>query len=154
VILFTTNGPLHRVPELGGASTPVTRLDEERAEPSHNSPVFLPDGRHFLYERYLGPSGNNPDSMYGLYLGSLDSRDEKEILRLRASVAYAPARDGSSAGHLLYLQGRVLVARPFDTRRLEFTGEPVPIAEQVKLFGASSTAVFSVSANGVLAYQS
>jgi serine/threonine protein kinase len=154
IILFGTYGPLHRVPESGGASSPVTRWDEERGGVGHYWPVFLPDGRHFLYQQYLGPSGSNQDSPFGLYLGSLDSKDEKELMRLRANVAYAPASDGSSVGHLLYLQARALVARPFDTRRLEFTGEAVPIAEQVKLFGSSSTAVFSVSANGVLVYQS
>jgi Tol biopolymer transport system component len=155
VILFGTYGPLQRVPESGGASAPVTRLDEGPGwGVGHYWPVFLPDGRHFLYQRYLGPSGGNQDSTFGLYLGSLDSQDEKELLRLRANVAYAPASDGSSVGHLLYLQARALVARPFDARRLEFTGEAVPIAEQVKVFGSSSTAVFSVSANGVLVYQS
>ncbi len=156
VILFSssTYGPLHRVPESGGASSAVTRLDEERGGVGHHWPVFLPDGRHFLYMRFLGRSGSNQDSAYGLYLGSLDSTDEKELLGVRANVAYAPASDGSSVGHLLYLRGRTLVARPFDTRRLEFTGEAVPIAEQVKIFGASSTAVFAVSANGVLVYQS
>jgi eukaryotic-like serine/threonine-protein kinase len=150
VILFTTDGPLHRVPESGGASSPVTRVDEGVL--SHNWPTLLPDGRHFLYLRYLGRSGDasNP---FGLYLGSLDSKDERELLRVRANVAYAPAPDGSSAGHLLYLQARVLVARPFDARRLEFTGEAFPIAEQVQLFGAGGTAVFSVSATGLLAYQ-
>jgi Tol biopolymer transport system component len=153
VILFTTDGPLHRVPESGGASSPVTRVDEERGELAHTWPVFLPDGRHFLYQRYLGPT-ESKQVLFGLYLGSLDSRDEKELLRVRANVAYAPASDGSSAGYLLYLQARVLVGRPFDTRRLEFTGEAFPVAEQVRLFGASSTAIFSVSANRVLVYQS
>src|SRR5262245_33314685 len=154
VILFSTYGPLHRVPESGGAAAPVTRLDEGVGGLGHYWPVFLPDGRHFLYQRYLGPTGNHQDSPFGLYLGSLDSKDEKELGRLRANAAYTPASDGSSVGHLLYLQGRALVARPFDSRRLEFTGEADPIAAQVKAFGASSTAVFSVSANGVLVYQS
>ncbi len=152
VILFTTDGPLHRVPESGGASAPVTRVDEDLGDLGHSWPIFLPDGRHFLYLRFLGRTGDGSNP-YGLVLGSLDSKDEKQLLRVRANVAYAPATDGSSAGHLLYLQARVLVARPFDARRLEFTGEAFPIAEQVQLFGAGSTAVFSVSANGLLAYQ-
>jgi serine/threonine protein kinase/Tol biopolymer transport system component len=153
VILFTTNGPLHRVPESGGASSPVTRLDEERGEFAHFWPVFLPDGRHFLYLRFFGRSGSRSEP-YGLYLGSLDSKDEKELSYVGSNVAYAPAADGSSTGYLLYVQARVLVARPFDSRRLEFTGEAFPVAEQVRLFGAGRDAVFSVSANGVLVFQS
>jgi serine/threonine protein kinase len=152
VILFTTDGPLHRVSESGGASSQVTRWDDAYGAISHNRPAFLPDGRHFLYLRYLGRSGDGSNP-YGLILGSLGSKDEKELLRVRANVAYAPAPDGSSAGHLLYLQAKVLVARPFDARRLEFTGEAFPIAEQVQLHGAGSTAVFSVSASGLLVYQ-
>ncbi len=152
VILFTTDGPLHRVPDSGGPSSPVTRLLEDEGDLGHSWPTFLPDGRHFLYLRFLGRggAGSNP---YGLILGSLDSKDEKVLLRVRANVVYAPSSAESSAGHLLYLEARVLVARPFDARTLEFTGEAFPIAEQVQLFGASSTAVYSVSANGLLVYQ-
>jgi hypothetical protein len=42
------------------------------------------------------------------------------------------------------------MAQAFDTRRLELTGEPVPIAENVSDIGAPR---FSVSTTGVLAYQ-
>jgi eukaryotic-like serine/threonine-protein kinase len=153
VILFVPSfGPIHRIPDSGGASSPVTRVDEDRGDIGHLWPIFLPDGRHFLYMRYLG-YGEDKANPYGLILGSLDSKEEKQVLRVRANVAYAPASDRSSAGHLLYLQARVLVARPFDARRLEFSGEAFPIAEQVQLFGAQSTAVISASANGLLAYQ-
>ena len=54
VILFTTDGPLHRVSDSGGASSPVTRVEEEQGELGNSWPIFLPDGRHFLYLRYLG----------------------------------------------------------------------------------------------------
>ena len=152
VILFGADGaPLQRVADSGGAPAPVTRLDEERGDFGHFAPTFLPDGRHYLYLRFDRQTADEP---YGLFLGSLDSQAERLVMRVRANFAYAPAPDGSSAGHLLYLQARVLVARPFDTRRFEFTGEAFPIAEQVQFFGASDTAVFSVSASGLLAYQS
>jgi eukaryotic-like serine/threonine-protein kinase len=153
VILFTTDGPLQRVSDSGGASSPVTRVDGEHGDLGHSWPIFLPDGRHFLYLRFLGRTGDGSNP-YALVVGSLDSREEKQLLHVRANVAYAPASDGSSAGHLLYLQARVLVARPFDARSLEFTGEAFPVVEQVRLFGAGSTAAFSVSANGLLVYQS
>jgi serine/threonine protein kinase len=153
VILFSPSyGPLYRVPDSGGAASPVTRVDEDHGDIGHSWPIFLPDGRHFLYMRYLGYSADRANPQ-GLILGSLDSKDEKEILRVRANVAYAPSSDGSFAGHLLYLQGRVLVARPFDSRRLEFTGEAFPIAEQVQLFGAASIGVISASASGLLVYR-
>jgi len=56
-------------------------------------------------------------------------------------------------GHLLFLRGTTLVARPFDARRRELTGEPVPVAEEVgnngTIFG-----FFAASENGTLAYRS
>ena len=70
VILFTTDGPLHRVPESGGASSPVTRVVEDEAGLGHSWPMFLPDGRHFLYLRYLGRTGDGSNP-YGLVVGTL-----------------------------------------------------------------------------------
>jgi serine/threonine protein kinase len=51
VILFAPNpgGPLVRIADTGGAPAPVTKLDVSRQENSHRWPVFLPDGRRFLY---------------------------------------------------------------------------------------------------------
>ena len=54
VILFASAGPIHRVADSGGPSSPVTVVDEEHGDPGHAWPVFLPDGRHFLFFRYLG----------------------------------------------------------------------------------------------------
>lgn len=47
LILFSPNiaGPLYRIPAVGGAPEPVTRLDPERLEVSHRLPSFLPDGK-------------------------------------------------------------------------------------------------------------
>ncbi|HEY6904954.1 MAG TPA: hypothetical protein VI216_11650, partial [Candidatus Acidoferrales bacterium] len=46
-----------------------------------------------------------------------------------------------------FLRSGALLAQPFDTRRLELTGEPGAVAEQV------SVADFSVSSSGVLVYR-
>jgi serine/threonine-protein kinase len=53
---------------------------------------------------------------------------------------------------LLSVSDRTLVAQPFDAKRLELTGEPVPIAEDlgVNNFGAAN---FSASRNGTLVYR-
>ena len=57
-------------------------------------------------------------------------------------------------GHVLFMRDTTLVAQPLDARRLELTGEAVPIAEDVALGGLSGrNGAFSVSKTGVLAYQ-
>jgi len=45
------------------------------------------------------------------------------------------------------------MARPFDAKRLELSGDAFPLAEQIQYDAPYSHAVFSSSANGVLVYQ-
>ena len=80
-------------------------------------------------------------------VGSLDGDEDKLLLRSEAQADFA-------SGHLLFLQQRTLMTRPFDAKLLEFTGGAVPVAEKVTLDFDADHAVFSVSTNGVLAYHS
>ncbi|HEY6064806.1 MAG TPA: protein kinase, partial [Thermoanaerobaculia bacterium] len=146
VILFTTvpDGPLFRVPASGGVPAQVTRFDPARGETSHRWPFFLPDGRRFLYLVASFGSGEERDRM-GIYLGSLDSKEETFLVATKSSMAFAPP------GYLLFRREKSLVAQPFDGRRL--TGDPVSVAEQVQYFPQTANTVFSVSENGLLLYQ-
>jgi Tol biopolymer transport system component len=149
-VLFGSNsGPIARVPSAGGVSSPVTRVELSRSENYHSDPIFLPDGVHFLYFRH-----SSKPELQGLYVGSLESKPEAQSLKriqpLELSFGFAPARNGSAA-HLLVVREGSLFSLPFDVRRMETTGEPLPIAEQV---GSSITrAFFSVSDNGMLVYR-
>jgi eukaryotic-like serine/threonine-protein kinase len=143
VILFApgSTGGLFKVSEKGGEPVPATTLDKSRSEISHRFPYFLPDGRHFLYLA----RGNQNDSR-GIYVGLLDSNETKQLLPSALSAAYAPP------GFLLFSRNETLMAQAFDADRLELSGEPFPLAEQVGFnvgFGRSS---FSVSENGVLVF--
>jgi Tol biopolymer transport system component len=150
VILFGgNNGGIMRVSSAGGVAAPVTRVDQTRDEGNHTDPIFLLDGRHFLYVRR---SGHSEEA--GVYAGLIDVKPEqqslKRILASDFSIGYAPPR-ASSPGRLLYLRDESLMAQAFDERRLEVVGEPVPIAERV---GTSITrAFFSASSNGIAAYR-
>jgi len=149
VILIGDNtGPIRRVSSAGGAAAPVTQI---RGDTFQSDPTFLPDGHDFLYFRH----SSKPDEQ-GVFVGSLDVKPEQQSLHRIQSVdfspGFAPPRDGSSIGHLLFLRNEVLMARPFDQRRLETAGDPVPIVEQVGT--VLSRGFFSVSPTGVLAYRS
>lgn len=64
-----------------------------------------------------------------------------------------PPPEGTSWGHwLLCVRGSTLVAQPFDPDKATFSGDAIPIAEQVATVGPSIGA-FSVSQNGVLVYR-
>ncbi len=56
--------------------------------------------------------------------------------------------------YVLFIRDRTLMARPFDADKIEFTGDPFPVAETVALLPPGTVVgVFSASQNGVLAYQ-
>jgi eukaryotic-like serine/threonine-protein kinase len=147
VILFSPNAasPLHAIPATGGTARPVTRLETGSGDVLHRNPFFLPDGRHFMYVAVSARSGEATGARAS-YVATLDSSDPGRLLiEGGSSVAY-------SQGHLVFLRDGRLVAQPFDLSRLELTGEPKPITEQVEFAGPSSTA-FSVAQSGLLAYQ-
>ena len=83
-----------------------------------------------------------------MYLASLDEAGSGRLLLNGGSNAkYAQ-------GYILFMLGRTLMARPFDAERLVFTGEPVPVADQVDIGGSTGqSGAFSVSETGVLVYQ-
>ena len=59
-----------------------------------------------------------------------------------------------ATGHLLFVRQSTLFAAPFDVSRLQVTAPPVPVLEGVGALygGGTGVALYSVSANGTLAY--
>jgi eukaryotic-like serine/threonine-protein kinase len=135
--------PINRISLSGGDPVAVTNIDESRGEHGHRWPQFLPDGKHFLYLI----QGEDP-AHDGVFVGSIESDLKKPLLRNLSQAIYA-------SGHILFVREGILFAQPFDTRRLEFTGDPEPVEESVMEFStALSYAAFSASQNGILAYHS
>jgi serine/threonine protein kinase len=151
VILFGRNpGVVERVFVSGGSPSAVTALNAARKDESHTFPVFLPDGRHFLY--LLRTAGSEAN---GIYLGSIDSRpeqqDPKRLIATDAGADFVPF-PGGDRGTILFYRDGTLLAQPFDLRRFETVGEATPLAEQVGINVAF--AFFSASAKGTLVYRS
>lgn len=139
ILLGTQSGALMRMPAAGGTATEIIPA----AMGGDTYPWFLPDGRHFLYSHRQG--GDIP-----LQIASLDEpgKPGKVVAQVHSNAAYAQ-------GHLLYLREQTLMAQPFDTKRLETTGEAVPVAEGIPTFlSPSRPAAFTVSTGGLLAYSS
>ncbi len=142
-IVFTpdSNTPIFAVSAEGGEPRQLTELDPSRGDNSHRHPWFLPDGRRFLYTaRSVRGSDANT-----VMLGSLDGEVDTEVFRSPVAVQYA-------GGHLLYLRGTALVARPFAPDTLEFSGEEIKLAEGMMVIGGASKSVFSATAD-VVAFQ-
>jgi serine/threonine protein kinase len=137
VIVFSPGtGALQRVSAVGGVPTDVMRSKGGVA-----FPVFLPDGSHFLYDSAV------PVERRGVYLSSLDGKEDRRILADRSSVVFA-------AGHLLFVRENTLMAQPFDVASRQIAGDVFPIAENVSFTTAVIYAPVTVSETGVLLYES
>lgn len=148
VIVFTPDAlgvGLYRVSSWGGSPVEVTRPDASRLETSHRWPMFLPDGKHFIY---LGANFSGQLENNAIFLGSLDSQERRLLVSTSANAAYA------EPGYLLYLRdNKTLVAQPFDRRRYVLTGEPHPLSDDVLYTPVVDRAVFSVSSGELLVTQ-
>ena len=147
VIVFGRIGSrLFRVSAVGGSPVPLADLDETRQETAHFAPWFLPDGHHFLYVALSTDAGK-----IGIYVADLASKTRKQVMIGNGRTIYV------APGYLLFARDGTLTAQPFDTGRLETTGEPTPIVEQVDVSNAGvgvAVGYFSASQNGVLVYTS
>ena len=151
VILFQQDGRIVRVSASGGATAPVTAAGAPAPKAgNHAFPVFLPDGKHFLY--LIGSSDPN---VVGFYVGSLevkpDQQSTKRLLAAAYQPVYVPSPD-SGFGNILYLRDGTLMAQAFDAKRLQLAGEPVPIVDSVSSFQGLGS--YTASENGVFAYRS
>jgi Tol biopolymer transport system component len=142
VILFgQENAPIQRVSASGGIATPALKFDESRKETGHYSPSFLPDGRHFLYESWITAAEDA-----AIFVASLDGTDRKLLLKNDSNATYA------APGFLLFARETTLMAQPFDAARLQLSGEPFPVAEQVTFTGQYSYSNFSISETGTMVF--
>jgi Tol biopolymer transport system component len=142
VIVFAPNigGPLFRIPAAGGTPVAVTALDPARQEDSHRRPMFLPDGRHFLFI-----ARSHKQELSGVDVASIDSHQRTRLLNVESATAYAPP------GVVLYLRGGTqgtLMAVPFDPNRLAAKGEPFVADDRLP----SDLVSFSAASSGTLAY--
>ncbi|HEY6547868.1 MAG TPA: protein kinase [Vicinamibacteria bacterium] len=149
-ILFTPPaGPVMRLPAGGGKAEPATTLDASRKETAHRYPFFLPDGRRFLYLA-LNVAGNSRDPANRIWVGSLDGAPPRPLIPANFGAQYAD-------GYLLFIRGGdlggSLLAQALDPDRLETSGDPITVAEQISLYGDYlGLGNYSVSRSGTLVF--
>ena len=142
IILFKQDNKLYKVAETGGTATVVMEPDEARTENNIDWPLFLPDGRRYLFAaRAADPS------KAGVFIASLDSPQRTFLLNVMSSVEYAP-------GYLFYQRDGTLMAHPFDADAGRLTGEAFPLVEGVRYNAAQGRTAASVAESGTLVYLS
>ena len=144
VIIFapTSRDPIYRI-DPSGTARALTKLSN--GEFTHRWPWFLPDGKHFLY---MAESVKNGLTSFAVYAASIDDPDHRKF------VLSAPSQTYYAEGYVLFSRDKVVFAQKFDPSALELSGEPVAIADDVQYVQSTAQAIFTVSSNGVLAYQS
>src|SRR5712692_9635336 len=112
-------------------------------------PQMLPDGRTLLFTLATGTGTDRWDKAK-VVVQSSRSGERKTLIDGGSDGRYLPT------GHIVYARGGTLFAVRFDLRRLEVTGEPVPIVEGVRRGNSpgvtTGVAHFSVSNTGSLIY--
>lgn len=138
----STTQPLSSISAAGGTPAPASKFNPSQEENSHRWPSFLPDGKHFLF--WARSARGAAESV--VYLGELGSLQARTVVKNDSTAVYA-------SDHLLFLRDQTLVAQPFNTSRMELSGDAVPIAEHVGMNGSTARPLFSASQSGALVYQ-
>ena len=141
IFAATNNSGLSRVSSAGGTPEAVTTLDEEKEETAHRWPQVLPGGKAVLFT-VLARSVGEPY----IEVQSLETGERKTLQQGGIYGRYLPT------GHLAYVREGTLFAAPFDLGRLEVTGPPTPIVEDVQISQVTASAQFDFSQTGTLVY--
>ena len=141
-ILFAADfqdAPLLRVSASGGEPAPATTLDVGKRERSHRFPLFLPDGRHFLF----GVEPGNEANRIRIKVASLDEVSNGKVL-LEASAVPRFA----SPNQLVFPRDAALMAQSIDLDSLELVGEPKLLEERPSFLGGVTSAPLVEVADG------
>ncbi len=136
---------LWRVNADGSGVAAVTQLGLASKDQTHRWPVFLPDGKHFLY--WAGNFSNSKDDRTsGVYVSSIDDKGQKLVLLCHSSFGYDSQR--------LYFADdqRQLVSVAFDKSSAKVSGTTTAVASAVGFQPSTYWAAIAVSGNGTLIY--
>jgi serine/threonine-protein kinase len=140
-IVFWDEGGLARIPPNGGEPERLFRSADVR---SYGRPEVLPGGDIVLFGQFSGVDPLAPIAK--IVAQPLKSGAPKTIVERGGNPRYL------STGHIVYGVFGTLSALSFNARRLEVSGEPVPVLEGVRLDPVSGFQQFDLSAIGSLTY--
>jgi serine/threonine-protein kinase len=138
-------GGILRVPEGGGKPEAVTAVDEKKGERTHRWPEVLPGSKGLIF---TNGSIKSPDYYFDaqIVVKSMTTGQVKVLVDGGTNARYL------RSGHLIYATVSGLVASPFDLGKLEITGPPIPMPEQVSASTDTGAMHYAISDAGVLAY--
>lgn len=137
---------LFKVPASGGTPVELTKLDTTMKELTHRWPVFLPDNDHYLFFARGSLGGFGGPERDHLCLGALSKPEIRRVLPAISDALYAD-------GMVLYVRETSIVGQKLNIESGTVTGDPITIVQDIQYTPRWSKGSFTISANGVLAYQ-
>ena len=141
------SGGLSRVPSSGGTPTPITELVGE--ERTHRWPQILPGGKAILFTVENSTVGFDDAR---IEVVTLADHRRKTLQRGGTYGRYLAVSDGK--GYLVYVNQGTLFTVPFDQEKLETSGTPKPVLQQVSYSSMFGSAKLGFSRTGTLVYRS
>jgi len=150
IIFGAGNAGLLRVSDAGGQPEVLTTPDAKKGETVHRWPHLLPEGHAVLFTISATGRASYDDAKIAVL--NLKTREQRVVVEGAAQARYVPGAAAGDRGYLVYWRAGSLFAAPFDARRLQLTGSPVPILEGVMGVPVTGHAEFSFSDTGTLVY--
>ena len=147
-IIFGLGTKIYRVTD-AGEPQPLT-LNGLPAGNDHRFPMFLPDGRRFLF------LSGEPGRPSFIYLASVDGGPARKLVAADSQAVYTEPLPGR--GHLLFIQDGNLMGQPVDSQTVDAQGAPFVVAADVPLYTAEFIGTgrghFAASRDGVVVHLS
>jgi len=134
---------LSKVSSAGGKLETLTTLNPQLGEITHRWPQVLPGSKGVVFTDHN--SGNRFDDA-DIAVYSAVSGKVRTIVHGSFYARYVPS------GHLVYVHNSTLFAVPFNSTKMEVTGQPVPVLEGVASSPGTGGAQFSFSDTGTVVY--
>jgi serine/threonine-protein kinase len=142
-IIYTPNylDGLWRVAADGGVAEELTHPDPAAGELNHSWPDHIPGTGAVVFTSFRLPLSESRVELFNTATG------ERRLL-----VEDAVFGRFVATGHLLFVREGVILAAPFDPRKLELTGPPVPVVEDAFVAPFEGNSQFAVSDTGALVH--
>jgi serine/threonine-protein kinase len=141
-VYFEVDSGLARIPASGGAIEPLYNFFPHQ-EAGAEWPVVLPGGKGLVFRTRRANQSVGDFQIVAMPL----PKGEPKVLMRGVAARYSPT------GHLLVVTGDgKLVAVPFDSKKLAFTGPPIGVLEGIGVEVGGFSTNLSLSGNGTLVY--
>jgi eukaryotic-like serine/threonine-protein kinase len=144
ILIGRRKSGLYRVSATGGSPEALAIPDGESGE-IWELPAVLPGTKTIFFT--IHDAQEDGSILHSIAALDLETGTRKLLVENGSNPRYA------SSGHLFFVQGEQVMVAPFDKQRVELTGTPVPVAENIHIYGDPNMfGAFSISGDGTLVF--